>query len=58
MGFPILVPGLRWCVCASRWQEALEAGVAPPVVLEATNMSVLEWVEMDDLLTHSTDAAR
>lgn len=57
-GFPGLSPGLRWCVCAARWQEALDAGVAPPVVLEATNMAVLEWIEMDDLLAHSTDAAR
>ena len=57
-GFPGLRPGLRWCVCAPRWAEALEAGVAPPVVLEATAMGSLEWVSMEDLLSHSTDAAR
>ena len=36
-GFPGLVPGDRWCLCASRWQEAFEAGVAPPVHLSATH---------------------
>jgi uncharacterized protein (DUF2237 family) len=42
--FPGLQPGDRWCVVAARWQEALEAGVAPPVVLEATHASALEFV--------------
>src|SRR5215831_17086413 len=37
-GFDGLQPGDRWCLCASRWQEALEAGVAPPVILEATRL--------------------
>jgi uncharacterized protein (DUF2237 family) len=36
-GFPGLQPGDRWCLCAPRWKEALDAGVAPPVVLEATH---------------------
>lgn len=53
-GFPGLVPGDQWCLCASRWQEAFEAGVAPPVVLAATHASVLEWVELDALLVHAT----
>ena len=39
--FPGLAPGDRWCVVAARWVEALEAGVAPPVVLEATHASAL-----------------
>jgi uncharacterized protein (DUF2237 family) len=47
--FPGLVPGDRWCVVAARWQEALEAGVAPPVVLEATHASALEFVALSDL---------
>lgn len=42
-GFPGLLPGDRWCLCASRWQEAFEADVAPPVVLEATHARALEW---------------
>ena len=47
--FPGLRPGDRWCVVAARWQEALEAGVAPPVVLEATHASALEFVSLGDL---------
>jgi uncharacterized protein (DUF2237 family) len=52
-GFPGLRPGDRWCLCASRWQEALEAGMAPQVVLEATHMGALEWVDLDDLKRHA-----
>jgi len=51
--FPGLRPGDRWCVVAERWNEALEAGVAPPVVLEATHASALEFVSMGDLEAHS-----
>ncbi|MEH2124653.1 DUF2237 family protein [Nostoc sp.] len=47
--FPGLKPGDRWCLCASRWQEALEAGVAPPVILSATHARALEVVSLDDL---------
>ncbi len=47
--FPGLKPGDRWCLCASRWQEALDAGVAPPVVLSATHARALEVVSLDDL---------
>ena len=53
-GFPGLVAGDRWCLCASRWKEAFDAGVAPPVVLAATHASVLEWVELGELRQHST----
>jgi uncharacterized protein (DUF2237 family) len=52
-GFAGLVPGDQWCLCATRWQEALEAGVAPPVVLAATHVAALEWVELDDLRRHA-----
>jgi uncharacterized protein (DUF2237 family) len=52
-GFDGLRAGDRWCLCASRWQEALEAGVAPPVVLEATHLQALEWVSLDDLRRHA-----
>jgi len=47
------VPGDRWCVVAPRWQEALEAGCAPPAVLEATHASALEFVSLDDLEAHA-----
>ena len=55
--FPGLRPGDRWCVVAARWQEAFEAGVAPPVVLEATHASALEFVSLDDLEAHAADTA-
>lgn len=51
-GFPGLSPGDRWCVCAARWKEALEAGVAPPVVLEATHVNTLDFVSINDLKRH------
>jgi uncharacterized protein (DUF2237 family) len=54
-GFPGLRPGDRWCLCAARWKEALEAGVAPPVVLEATHMAALEFIDLDDLKRHALD---
>ena len=54
-GFPGLVPGDRWCVCATRWAEALEAGVAPPVHLRATHASALEYASLADLQAHATD---
>ena len=55
-GFPGLGPGDRWCVCIERWKEALEAGVAPPVVLEATHISTIEFVSLEDLRAHALDA--
>ncbi|HMQ34151.1 MAG TPA: DUF2237 domain-containing protein [Chloroflexaceae bacterium] len=56
-GFPGLKPGDRWCLCADRWQEALEAGVAPPVVLAATHEAALESVRREDLLRHAADVS-
>ncbi|MEZ4649874.1 MAG: DUF2237 domain-containing protein [Candidatus Eisenbacteria bacterium] len=56
--FPGLKPGDRWCVCVARWKEALDAGVAPPVVLEATHMSALEFVDLKDLTTHAATDRR
>jgi uncharacterized protein len=47
--FPGLQPGDKWCLCASRWQEALVAGVAPPVDLAATHSSTLNFVSLADL---------
>lgn len=47
--FPGLEPGDSWCLCAARWQEAYEAGVAPPVNLEATHENALRSVDLADL---------
>jgi len=54
VGFPGLKPGDRWCLCAGRWREALDAGVAPPVVLSATHEEALAVVALDDL-KHAID---
>ncbi len=50
--FPGLKPGDRWCLCAIRWREALVAGVAPPVVLQATHERALAYVTLADLKAH------
>ena len=55
--FPGIKPGDHWCLCARRWQEALEAGVAPPVDLEGTHIASLEFVSMDDLQAHALPSA-
>lgn len=55
MSFPGLQPGDRWCLCASRWQEALVAGFAPPVVLAATHVASLEFVDLEDLMARAVD---
>ena len=52
-GFPGLVPGDRWCLCAARWQEALDAQAAPLVVLEATHAATLRVVSLDKLKQHA-----
>lgn len=51
--FPGLMPGQCWCLCAGRWQEAFEAGVAPKVKLEACEKSALEIVALEDLQAHA-----
>jgi uncharacterized protein (DUF2237 family) len=55
LGFPGLRPGDRWCLCASRWKEALEAGVAPHVILRSTHSKALEYVALEVLKQHSID---
>jgi uncharacterized protein len=47
--FPGLKPGDRWCLCVSRWQEALVAGVAPPIILESTHQATLKSVSLEQL---------
>jgi uncharacterized protein (DUF2237 family) len=54
-GFPGLQPGDRWCVVAGRWAQAYAAGVAPPVVLAATNARALDVIELDVLRQHAVD---
>ncbi|MDI1317800.1 MAG: DUF2237 domain-containing protein [Flavobacterium sp.] len=51
-GFAGLKSGNVWCLCANRWKEALKAGVAPPVILSATNQKALEYLSLDDLKSH------
>ena len=50
--FPGLVPGNRWCLCALRWKEAFDAGVAPNVVLESTHINALQYVDLAHLLEY------
>jgi uncharacterized protein len=54
-GFAGLKPGDHWCLCAPRWQEALEAGAAPQVVLRATEEGALRYCTMADLTRHAVD---
>ena len=56
-GFPGLKPGDRWCLCAPRWQEALEANRAPRVVLHATLEGALSYCKLADLKRLSVDLA-
>jgi len=54
-GFPGLKPGDRWCLCAARWKEALDAGRAPLVVLMATHERALEICDLISLKRHAID---
>jgi uncharacterized protein (DUF2237 family) len=56
-GFAGLKAGDQWCLCASRWQEALDAGAAPQVRLTSTHVSALEFCSLADLRAHAVDAA-
>ncbi len=53
--FPGLKAGDRWCLCAARWQQAFEAGMAPKVVLSATHERALEFVTLQDLKRFAID---
>ncbi|WP_341911111.1 DUF2237 domain-containing protein [Polaromonas sp. YR568] len=55
--FAGLKPGDRWCLCANRWREALEAGFAPPVILESTHLKALEFVTRAQLEKHRFHSA-
>jgi len=54
-GFPGLKAGDRWCLCAARWKEALEAGCAPKVFLRSTHIKALEVVSLQELKTQAID---
>ncbi len=51
--FPGLRAGDHWCLCVTRWQEALEAGMAPRVMLSSTHISALEFVSLEDLQSYA-----
>lgn len=55
LGFPGLKPGDRWCVCAVTWREAFESGIAPPVLLAATNEETLAVIPLDALKRYALD---
>ena len=52
-GFPGLKPGDRWCLCAMRWKDAMDAGAVPPVILEGTHIAALEFVSLEELKAHA-----
>lgn len=54
--FPGLKHGDRWCLCAARWKEAYDAGVAPGVILASTHMSAIEFATLEELKEHALDA--
>jgi hypothetical protein len=54
-GFTGLNPGDQWCLCAPRWQEALEANAAPKVVLSSTHIGALNYVDIEDLKRYAVD---
>jgi hypothetical protein len=54
-GFPGLRPGDRWCLCAPRWQQALEAGRAPRIILRSTHEGALRYCEIAELKRFAAD---
>ena len=54
-GFSGLKAGDRWCLCAARWMEALQAGIAPQLVLAATHEAMLEYAPLDELKKYAID---
>ena len=53
--FAGLKSGDRWCLCADRWQQALDAGMAPPIVLASTHVAALEFIDLEDLVAYAVD---
>ena len=54
-GFPGLKAGDGWCLCALRWKEAADKGVAPPVYLQRTESTALKVISLDQLKAHAVD---
>ena len=54
-GFDGLKDGDTWCLCADRWLEAYQNGVAPKIKLKSTNIKALEIIDLDYLKAHSVD---
>ena len=55
--FPGLKPGDKWCLCANRWLEAFDAGVAPRIFAKATNLKTLDIISMDKIKKFALDIA-
>lgn len=53
-GFPGLEQGDRWCLCAARWEEARQQGVAPPVVTAATHHAALRTLDGQEIVRYAT----
>ncbi len=53
--FPGLKPGDKWCLCANRWLEAFEAGVAPKIIAKATNLKTLDIIPIDKIKKFALD---
>ena len=53
--FPGLKPGDKWCLCAMRWKEAYDAGVAPPLVLAATHVKALKYIPLEILKKYAIE---
>jgi uncharacterized protein (DUF2237 family) len=49
-GFKGLVEGDKWCLCVSRWIEAYQANIAPPIILKSTHIKTLEYISLDELM--------
>ena len=57
IGFPGLEPGDRWCLCAARWKQAFDAGMAPRLVLAATHEAALEHASLDEMVQQGVDVS-
>ncbi|MEM1192087.1 MAG: DUF2237 domain-containing protein [Pseudomonadota bacterium] len=55
-GFAGLTPGDKWCVCLTRWKQALDDGAAPPIYLNATHEEALTVVPLETLKRYALDA--
>ena len=54
--FPGLKPGDKWCLCATRWRDAMKAGVAPPIILESTHAKALEFMTLEEMKKYAVES--